>query len=419
MKNTMRYIVAAALLALVGSGCAGRNTGATAAINDTPNRRVTTVTDRQGNTTETVLDNSGRAAAAEGQAVLSTEEMWKKLVSRVPDKESPEYGWTMTDTSYSVLDIPNEERIKELQVNHKKILEDATRFAEAGMTKQYDDAIASAASLAGEIATLIKARTSGETGQRGDRASIVSRTISVGPDHTKVPLAQAQAMQAAVTSRHGNQNTIKVVDKETSTDTSTTEEIRIAFESRNIIAAQQARLEELRLLREQSKKEGRIVEEVITDEPTEDTKPEPDTPSTGDRPSYDSLGDKKNYVYKTRLAANRPVTRHDTAFLIPLDRPKPTSLYIPGQKVVEFYESKSERRWLFRLKGEMPNTPASAVVTYEDGNTETFPIASLAGRTDKPAGPYPYSKKPADPAPVTPDPVTPPVTGDTIPVPAL
>ena len=63
-KQLTHTLVAAALLALIGSGCAGRNAGPVAAINDAPTRRVTTVTDRQGNTTETTLDNSGRAFAA-------------------------------------------------------------------------------------------------------------------------------------------------------------------------------------------------------------------------------------------------------------------------------------------------------------------------------------------------------------------
>ncbi len=404
-----KLLIPVVLLALAG-GCATKR-ATTAQPGGMPTLLTQTVTDRNGNVVETVTDNRGKNAAAEGQATLTTEQMWSKLVQRVPQTESPTFGWTMTDTSYSVLDIPNEERIKELEVNHKKILDDATKFAAAGMTKQYDDAIAAAASIAGEIATLIKSRTSGETGQRGDRASIVSRTISVGPDHTKVPLAHAQAMQAAVTSRHGNQNTIKVVETETNTDTSTTEEIRIAFESRNIIAAQQARLEELRLLREQSKKEGRVVEEVITDTPDDTEEPAPDKPVS--TTAYDKLS-KKNYLYKTRLAGNNPVTRHDSAFLIPKDRPEPVKLYIPGQQVVENYFSTSEDRWILRLKGALPNTPASAVATYKDGNSETFPIASLAGRTDKPAGPYKPAVKPVDPVePVTPTPEEPTGPGET------
>lgn len=133
----------------------------------------------------------------------------------------------------------------------------------------------------------------------------------------------------------------------------------------------------------------------------------PDSSGSGavepsDRPAYDTLT-KKNYLYKTRLAKTNPVTRHDSAFLIPKDRPAVKGLYIPGQKVEESYFSKSEDRWILRLSGALPNTPASAVATYADGNSETFHIDSLAGRTDKPAGPYKPDVKPTTPAPVTPD----------------
>ena len=125
-------------------------------------------------------------------------------------------------------------------------------------------------------------------------------------------------------------------------------------------------------------------------------------PSTG-RPSYDSPLTKKNFLYKTRLAKTNPVTRFDSAVLIPLDRPKPTSVYIPGQTIAEPpYESESEKRWIIRMKGALPNTPAAVVVTYADGGQETFSVASLAGRTDKPAGPYKPAAKPAPPAPVEP-----------------
>ncbi len=112
-----------------------------------------------------------------------------------------------------------------------------------------------------------------------------------------------------------------------------------------------------------------------------------------DRPAYDTLA-KKNYLYKTRLAKTNPVTRHDSAFLIPKDRPAVKSLYIPGQKVAENYFSESEDRWIIRLSGALPDTPSAAVATYADGNSETFHIDSLAGRTDKPAGPYKPAAKP-------------------------
>lgn len=91
------------------------------------------------------------------------------------------------------------------------------------------------------------------------------------------------------------------------------------------------------------------------------------------------------------------MTRHDSSFLIPKDRPAVKSLYIPGQKVAENYFSESEDRWIVRLSGALPDTPSAAVATYADGNSETFAIASLAGRTDKPAGPYKPAVKPEAP----------------------
>ena len=242
MKNTTRTIHHLLMLlvflpVVFLPGCATRQQKATPGAD--PTFVLTTVTDRRGNVTETTTDNRGKAAAAEGQALLTTEEVWKELVTKIPDNESPLYGWTMTETAYSNLDRPNVVKLKQLQDDHKKILAEAASLAEAGATKDYEAAIKSAAAIAGEIAKLLKGNGSGSD-EDGDRVSILNRTISVGPNHTVVPLAQATEMGAATRSRHGNQNLIQHTDTTTLKDTSTTEEIVAALDAG-------VRKEELRL----------------------------------------------------------------------------------------------------------------------------------------------------------------------------
>lgn len=224
--KTLKMILAAALLALAGTGCGARNgAGPVAAINDAPTRRVTTVTDRQGNTTETTLDNSGRAAAADGQAVTTTDEVWKVLGAKLPTN-----NWTMTENVYSSFDIPNEVKIDKLKEEHKNILKEMAAAAEAGATKDYDELGKRAASIAAEIASRLKGALSGPEQAKGDKRSVINRTLSVGSDHWRVPEQQAKEFGQSVRTAALNQNTISNTVDVQRTDTSTTEQIRIVAE---------------------------------------------------------------------------------------------------------------------------------------------------------------------------------------------
>lgn len=108
---------------------------------------------------------------------------------------------------------------------------------------------------------------------------------------------------------------------------------------------------------------------------------------------------KPNFLYKTRLAKTNPVTRHDSAILIPKDRPQPVSVVGIGQEIRENYFSESEDRWIMRLAGPLPARAATATVTYKDGGKESFRIDSLAGRTEYNPGAY---KAPKPDAPTKP-----------------
>lgn len=117
--------------------------------------------------------------------------------------------------------------------------------------------------------------------------------------------------------------------------------------------------------------------------------------------AYDTFP-KKNFIYKTRLAKRNPVTRHDSAILIPKDRPQPVAVDGIGQSIAENYWSKSEDRWIIRLSGPLPARPAVAVVTYKGGGKESFKIESLAGRTEY--APGPWNGATSSPVPSTPTP---------------
>lgn len=121
---------------------------------------------------------------------------------------------------------------------------------------------------------------------------------------------------------------------------------------------------------------------------------------------------KKNFIYKTRLDGKNKVTRHDSAILIPKDRPQPVAVDGIGQKIAENYWSKSEDRWIVRLSGPLPARPATAVVTYKGGEKESFNIKSLAARTEYAPGPWKGAQSPS-PAP-TPTPVKPPVVAPAV-----
>jgi hypothetical protein len=266
--------------------------------------------------------------------------------------------------------------------------------------------------------SIFEGMNGGDENPVSDESGLQFLTLSAGPDANKyhsenVRAGFATRQAVALADRPSLTSVEKTVTKDITTSNAWAS-VNAAVAARERIAAQEARLEELRLVTDKSKREGTPAVETVTDQPDADSGTSNDAPAS--TTPYDQLT-KKNYVYKTRLAANNPVTRHDSAFLIPRDRPKPTALYIPGQSVVENYFSKSEDRWILRLKGALPNTPAAAVATYADGNTETFQITSLAGRTEKPAGPYKPAVTPEDPL-VLPLPEDP-ATGDTVPVPEI
>jgi hypothetical protein len=235
--KTLRISFAFLLTMIFAASCATRGPGPSRPGAD-PTMLTQTTTDRKGNVVETVTDNRGKAAAAEGQAMLTTEEVWKNLVTKLPENESPKYGWTITETAYSNQDAPNTVVIEQLREEHKNILAEAAKLGAAGMKKDYDKAIASAAVIMEEIGRRLAGN--GEKPDGNDRVSIINRTLSVGPDHTVVPLEQAKQMGGAVLSRHGHQNTNLSSNLVARIDTSTTEEIQIAFDAG-------VRIEEIRL----------------------------------------------------------------------------------------------------------------------------------------------------------------------------
>lgn len=127
-----------------------------------------------------------------------------------------------------------------------------------------------------------------------------------------------------------------------------------------------------------------------------------DDGTSGDAPTssvdYDKLP-KKNFLYKTS-----GLSRGVAAILIPKDRPKPVSVTgIGGLRMTDNYFSPSEDRHIMRFDGTKGNGPATARVTYTDGNTEAFNVKDLNSRTEYAPGPY---KKPTSTGPVDPQPST-------------
>jgi hypothetical protein len=259
-----------------------------------PTYTETTTTDRRGNTVTNTVDNRGKAAAAEGQAMLTTEDVWKKLVTKLPANESPLYGWTMTETAYSIHDLPNQIVIDQLKEKHKNILAEASRLAEAGMTKDYGEAISAAASIASEIARLLKG--DGDKSDGGDRGSLINRTISVGPDHTVVPLAQATEMGLAVRSRHGNQNTVSHTTTVEREDTSTTEEIVAALDAG-------VRKEELRLAYTLAQAAMDAKEDPKPDQVNTPVVPSPEIPGHVEPATISTDGD-QTFLWKPKSDSN-------------------------------------------------------------------------------------------------------------------
>lgn len=370
---------------------------------DSPTRQVTTTTDRRGNVTETVLDNSGRAAAGEGQVVSTTSPAIEALAEKINGDQ-----WSYTELTYSMIDEANVALLSEKKEQHRDALSAMDKAMAAGDMNKYALAAEAVAALAGEIKNLIAKSNAPKTG--GDRLSLAGKTLSVGVGHGDVIREQSKEFGLSVRSRHANPGTETQTTTSDRVDISSTDEIKAVLESRDRLAALQARTRELELLAAMSRAEGKPAVEDISDAPEPAAEDTSVTPAA--RTAYDQLT-KKNFLYKTRLATRNPVTRHDSAVLIPKDRPKVVDLKVPGQVIRENYFSTSEDRWIIRLAGALPDTPADIVATYVDGQSETFRVDSLAGRTDRPAGPYrgtiSVSAATADPVPpgneVIPDPV--------------
>lgn len=390
--KTMKLMLAAALLALAATGCVSKNTRTAL---DSPTRQTQTF-DERGRVTSTTTDNSGRAAAADGQVVSTTSPAIEALAEKIHGNE-----WSYTELTYSMVDEANVALLNAKKEEHRDAMSAMDKAMAAGDMNKYELAAQAVAGLADEIKNLIAKSNAPKAG--GDRLSLAGKTLSVGNGHGDVIKQQSQEFGQSVRSRHINPGTNTQTITSDRVDISTTDEIKAVLESRDRLAALQARTRELELLAAMSRQQGKPVEDNVTDnndgvdKPSEVEKP---------RTPYDSL-EKKNFLYKTRLATRNPVTRHDSAILIPLDRPKPVSMSVPGQTLAEpIYQSESEKRWIARMKGALPDTPADIVATYTDGQSETFRVDSLAGRTDRPAGPYrgTISVSAATADPVTPAP---------------
>ena len=395
MKNTTRTIhhllmLLVFLLGVFLPGCATRQQKATPGAD--PTFMLTTVTDRRGNVTETTTDNRGKAAAAEGQAMLTTEETWKALVTKLPSNESPQYGWTMTETAYSIHDLPNQVVIDQLKEKHKSILAEMAKLGEAGMTKEYDEAAKAAAAIIGEIALRIKeGRADKDAG--GDRGSLINRTISVGPNHTVVPLAQATEMGLAVRSRHGNQNTVSHTTTVEREDTSTTEEIKAALDAG-------VRVEEIRLayaLIDAAKddKEDDGPDEVAT----------PVVPSTAVpgkvEPADVTTAGSQDFLWKPVSDSNgKLVVIFPAAF-----NGRITNVAVNGERgAFSSIANGNRTHWRFGKPGSAYSAPAKVTATV-DGQPFSVTVATPGKRTSlqgikPPAKPTPVSEmpKPAEPA---------------------
>lgn len=389
--KTLRLSFSFLLFMIFAASCATRGPGPSRPGAD-PTMLTQTTTDRKGNVVETVTDNRGKAAAAEGQAMLTTEEVWKSLVSKLPSNESPQFGWTMTETAYSIYDMPNQVAIDQLKEKHKNILAEAGKLAEAGLTKDYDDALKAAAAIAGEIARRISEGRKEDQGA-GDRGSILNRTISVGPDHTIVPLAQATEMGAAVRSRHGNQNTIshtKSVERE---DTSTTEEILAAFDA-------SVRIEELRLAfalasAEQDDKEV----PSAPDEVKTPVVPSDDLPGHV-QPAEVSTTGTQQFLWKPISDSNG-----NLVVIFPASfNGRISNVAVNGERgTFSSIANGNRTHWRFSKPGSAYQAPAKVTATV-DGNPFSVTVDTPAKRTTlddvkPPAQPIKASEMPKPPAP--------------------
>jgi hypothetical protein len=405
LHNITDRLLVAALIALclfTLPGCTTRNASTTAAITDAPTRLVTTTTDRQGRITETIRDNSGRAAAADGQAVASTEGVLIALSQKLEGNE-----WTYTENLYSTLDLPNREVVETLKKEHKNLLGEMSAAAAAGAQKDYDDLAARAASIAAEIGKRLAGAISGGDDAQGDKISVVNRTLSVGKNHILVPHAQAEQFGLSVRARAANQNTLTTTRTTDDRDTTTPDELKTVADAQVRLADLTAKIRALEIEASKSVPPSPVSRPSPVPSPpsvpaSPDSRPQsPDSdsddalalpgaePSASARPLYDSLA-KKAVLYKTKNDP-KPVSRFDAALLLPRDRPKPADVEISGLTIAQApYYAPSEERWVIRLKGSLADTPGSATVMYDDGGIETFKLKSLAGRprTEFEPGPY-------------------------------
>lgn len=406
MKTLMTRLILSTALLLAATGC--RSVNPRTAM-DSPTRLTQSFDDR-GRITESTTDNSGRTAAAEGQIVDTNASLLKEFAPKIDQAGN----FTYAETVYSMVDEPNVQLIQSLSNKHKDLANEAQKALDAGLQQDYQALMKQAGEIAMQI---IEAKKAAANKPKGDKSSISTRVLSSGAEHTTVPLQMAKEFGETMRNRVDHPGTFAATNTTAVEDTSTIEEVQAGLDARVKLAEQMVALRKI---------EAQLAEikSTIPAADKTDATDAPDVDQAGgdltgptERAAYDSLT-KKNFIYKTRLAKNNPVTRHDSAVLIPKDRPQPVDISIPGQTMAENYFSTSEDRWIIRLKGAIPAEPAQAVVTYKDGGTETFRIDSLASRTEYAPGPYKAAVKESDmPAadPATPDPAT----GDTVPVPEI
>lgn len=407
MKKLALLLLGLALGAV--TGC--KNTRAPAVAPNRPTAQWKLYDETTGKLLATTDDNRGQTALGGGQSFNTTDAQLVREVREAAEGSAHTNGVTLLRMGRSAALTANVQKVQELQAKRKETAQRAIAALDAGLEQDYLDLTKEVVALGKDIAELIASGQ--ESGPSGDNKSTELLLLTTAPGQKEMILGLGQFGQGALEAEKGNRPTFIQSTKTTVEDTTTEPEALSGIQAARDVSLANlwAQLDRYRI--DAARKAGGASPDQLIDDDASDETPAAPVKQT----AYDKLSaNAKNFLWKSRY--DQKVERGTGVVFVPGDRPKIASAKIAfkdgsTQTPRENYFAESQERQRLTFYNAYPAGPAKLVVTYADGQSETYDIPDAHQRRQFQPGPY-KGAAPVDPAPApapAPVPVADPANG--------
>lgn len=400
LKAFLFVALCAVFLLTTMTGCKTRNPGATAPNKPTAAWKLYDAD--TGKLLSQTEDNRGQTALGGGQSFNSTDAMLVQSLREAAGAGSVTNGMTLLRLGRSAALTANVERVKELTAKRKETAQRAIAALDAGLEQDYLDLTKEVVVLGKDIAELIAQGQ--EAGPGADNKATELLLLTTAPGQKEMIIALGQAGVSSLQAESGNRPIFRDTTRTATEDITTEPEALAGIQAaRDVILANiWAQIDRYRI--DAARKAGGARPDQLIDDEAGDETPAAPVKQT----AYEKLSaNAKNFLWKSRY--DQKVERGTGVVFVPGDRPKITSARITfadgsTQTPRENYFAESQERQRLTFYSAYPAGAAKLVVSYADGQSETYAIPDAHQRRQYQPGPYKGAAQ-VDPAPA-PSPVT-------------